>query len=129
MNKKIFSIVLALLFVIPMFAANDGENLSKTLNDLRRNMKRDYQQMAKTKERLATNYENQHDIVDPKRGITVAFGEFDDSAVTITVKQWVLVPERPSYIDRAKELIYDTFNEYDVNIPFPQCEVRVLKED
>ena len=68
------------------------------------------------------------DIVDPKRGITVAFGSFDDSAVTIAVKQWVLVAERYGYIDRAKEVIYDTLNQHGVSIPFPQCDVHLVKE-
>ena len=66
------------------------------------------------------------DIVDPKRGITVSFGEFDDSAVTLAVKQWVLVPERIGYIDRAKEAIYETLNENHINIPFPQCDIHVI---
>ena len=69
------------------------------------------------------------DIVDPKRGISVAFGEFDDSAVTIAVKQWVLVAERAGYIDRAKEIIYETLNENHINIPFPQCDVHLVTEE
>lgn len=59
----------------------------------------------------------------------VCFARYDTKRGNTLNTQWVLVPERPGYIDRAKELIYDTFNKYDVNIPFPQCEVRVLKED
>ena len=75
---------------------------------------------------LMTKDEIGRDIVDTKRGITVAFGEFDDSAVTIAVKQWVLVPERAGYIDRAKEVIYETLTESGVEIPFPQCDVHVV---
>ena len=67
------------------------------------------------------------DIVDPKRGVSVVFGEFDDSAVTITLKQWVLVAERAGYIDRAKEVIYETLNENGIEIPFPQCDVHLMK--
>ena len=69
------------------------------------------------------------DIVDPKRGITVAFGEFDDSAVTMAVKQWVLVAERAGYIDRAKEVIYNTLNENKIEIPFPQCDIHVVTQE
>ena len=68
------------------------------------------------------------DVVDAKRGITVAFGEFNDSAVSIAVKQWVLVAERAGYIDRAKELIYETLNENNIEIPFPQCDVHVVQD-
>lgn len=60
MNKKHIAIFFLLLFVIPLFAEPTKENLSATLNELRRNMKRDYQLMAETKNELARNYEEQH---------------------------------------------------------------------
>ena len=60
MNKKHISIVLLLLFVIPLFAEPTKESLSVTLDALRRNMKRDYEQIAKTRAQLAKNYEEQH---------------------------------------------------------------------
>ncbi|MBQ7269915.1 MAG: hypothetical protein IJS62_08750 [Bacteroidales bacterium] len=44
----------------------------------------------------------------------------DGSAVEIAVKQYVLVPERISYIDRAKEVIYEALNAAGITIPFPQ---------
>ena len=53
----------------------------------------------------------------------------DDSAVTIAVKQRVLVAERVGYIDRAKELIYNTLNDNGIAIPFPQCDVHLVKEE
>ena len=68
------------------------------------------------------------DVVDPTRGIKVVFGEFSDSAVTITLKQWVLVAERVPYIDKAKEVIYDALNENNIEIPFPHCDVHVVKD-
>ena len=69
------------------------------------------------------------DIVDSKRGISITLEEMDDSAVTIAVKQQVLVAERVGYIDRAKELIYNTLNENGIAIPFPQCDVHLVKEE
>ena len=53
----------------------------------------------------------------------------DDSAVIVAVKQQVLVAERVGYIDRAKELIYNTLNENGIDIPFPQCDVHLVKEE
>ena len=53
----------------------------------------------------------------------------DDSAVTIAVKQHVLVAERVGYIDRAKEVIYNALNENGISIPFPQCDVHLVKEE
>jgi small-conductance mechanosensitive channel len=69
------------------------------------------------------------DIVDSKRGISITLEEMDDSAVTVAVKQQVLVAERVGYIDRAKELIYNTLNENGISIPFPQCDVHLVKEE
>jgi small-conductance mechanosensitive channel len=69
------------------------------------------------------------DIVDSNRGINITLEEMDDSAVTIAVKQQVLVAERVGYIDRAKELIYNILNENGISIPFPQCDVHLVKEE
>ena len=52
-----------------------------------------------------------------------------DSAVEIAVKQYVLVPERIGYIDRSKEVIYEALNAAGISIPFPQCDVHLVKED
>jgi small-conductance mechanosensitive channel len=69
------------------------------------------------------------DIVDSNRGVTISLEDMDDSAVTIAVKQRVLVAERVGYIDRAKELIYNTLNDNGIAIPFPQCDVHLVKEE
>ena len=69
------------------------------------------------------------DIVDQKRGVSITLEEMDDSAVTIAVKQQVLVAERVGYIDRAKELIYNTLNEHGIAIPFPQCDIHLIQEE
>ena len=69
------------------------------------------------------------DIVDPKYGVYVRFGEFNNSSVDIAVKQYVLVSERIAYMDRAKEVIYNALNENGINIPFPQCDVHLVKDE
>ena len=69
------------------------------------------------------------DIVDQKRGVSITLEDMDDSAVTIAVKQQVLVAERIGYIDKAKELIYNTLNENGIAIPFPQCDIHLINED
>ena len=60
MNKKYLFILLALFFALPLFATDENDRLNFTLNNLRGNLKRDYVQMARIKERLAENYESQH---------------------------------------------------------------------
>ena len=69
------------------------------------------------------------DIVDQKRGVSITLEDMDDSAVTIAVKQQVLVAERIGYIDKAKELIYNTLNENGIAIPFPQCDIHLINEE
>ncbi|MCR4825304.1 MAG: mechanosensitive ion channel family protein, partial [Bacteroidales bacterium] len=68
------------------------------------------------------------DVVDPRKGISIVFNEFGDSAVEIAVKQFVLVPERYGYIDRAKEVIYKALSENGIEIPFPQQDVHLINE-
>ncbi len=69
------------------------------------------------------------DVVDPKKGINIVLSEFGDSAVEIALKQFVLVPERFGYVDRAKELIYNALNEAGIQIPFPQRDVHVINDN
>ena len=52
-----------------------------------------------------------------------------DSSVNIAVKQYVLVPERIGYVDRSKEVIYEALNAAGITIPFPQCDVHLIKDD
>ena len=77
---------------------------------------------------MCTKDEFGRDIVDPKYGVYVRFGEFGDSAVNIAVKQYVLASERIAYVDKAKEVIYTALNENGITIPFPQCDIHLVKE-
>ena len=81
----------------------------------------DASQKLMTKDRYGRN------VVDAKRGITVAIDEFGDSSIEIAMKQYVLVEERFGFIARAKELIYATLNENGINIPFPQRDVHIVQ--
>ncbi|MBQ9659712.1 MAG: mechanosensitive ion channel [Bacteroidales bacterium] len=85
--------------------------------------------LTRATEALLTKDAYGRDIVDPKRGIRVALGEFGDSAVEIAVKQHVLVSERFGYIDRAREVIYKALGEAGIQIPFPQCDVHIAEKE
>ena len=82
---------------------------------------------AMAKVRTKDNYGRE--IVEPKYGINVVVNDMADSAVEIAVKQYVLVPERIGYIDRSKEVIYEALNAAGITIPFPQCDVHLIKDD
>ncbi len=66
------------------------------------------------------------EVVEPRKGIYVVFNNFGDSSVEIAVKQYVLVPERIGYIDRAKEVIYKALNDNGIQIPFPQRDIHIV---
>lgn len=68
------------------------------------------------------------EIVDPARGISVAFSDFADSAVELAIKQYVLVEEEIGYIARAKEAVYAALGKAGIEIPFPQRDVSVRIE-
>ena len=69
------------------------------------------------------------EIIEPKFGVNIRFGDFGDSSVEIAVKQFVLVPERGAFIDREKEIIYNALNKAGITIPFPQCDVHMIKDE
>ena len=85
--------------------------------------------LEKGLEPLKTKDAYGREVVDPSYGIYIRFGDFGDSAVEVAVKQYVLVPERIGYVDRCKELVYKTLNEGGITIPFPQCDVHMIKDD
>ena len=80
-------------------------------------------------QKMRTKDQYGREIVDPKYGVYVVVGNMSDSAVDINVKQYVLVAERIGYVDRAKEVIYETLNATGITIAFPQCDVHLIHEE
>jgi small-conductance mechanosensitive channel len=67
-------------------------------------------------------------IVDEKLGVYVTVEEFGANSVDIAVKQFVLVPQRNSYLARAREVIYNALKEAGIEIPFPQRDIHIINE-
>lgn len=65
-------------------------------------------------------------IVDEKLGVYVTVEEFGDNSVNIAVKQFVLVPQRNSYLAQAREIIYNALSEAGIEIPFPQRDIHII---
>ena len=78
---------------------------------------------------LLTKDEYGRDIVDPKWGIKVDIADFADSAIVIAMKQSVLVEKRFGFIKNARQLIYKTFRENGITIPFNQLDVHVINDE
>ncbi len=68
------------------------------------------------------------EVVNPEKGVYVAFEGFGDSSVDLAVKQYVLVAERIAYVDRAKEVIYEALDRAGISIPFPQRDIHIISE-
>ena len=57
--------------------------------------------------------------------VTVAFVDFGDSSVDLAVCIWMRVEDKIVLTSRVKELIYNTLNENNIEIPFPQRDVHI----
>ena len=68
---------------------------------------------------------NQLDCIYHGKGVKVVLKSFDDSCITLKILVWVNVLTQ--YVDDGKimECIYDTLNEHNIEIPFPQREITI----
>lgn len=57
--------------------------------------------------------------------LKVAFVGFGESSVDLAVCIWMLVEEKIALMGRVKEIIYNTLNENNIEIPFPQRDVHI----
>lgn len=65
------------------------------------------------------------ELMDSSYGVVVRLAGFGDNSVDLKVYQNVLVEERFKYEAAAKEVIYNTLNRNNVEIPFPQRDVYI----
>ena len=64
-------------------------------------------------------------LIDTKQGFNVLFADFGESSVDLFVVCWVLVEEKAGFIARIKEVIYNTLNDNNIEIPFPQRDIHI----
>lgn len=65
------------------------------------------------------------DIISTKRPMDVIFDDFGDSSVNLFFTYWVLVEEKLVMTAKVKEIIYNTLNANNIEIPFPQQDVYI----
>lgn len=63
-----------------------------------------------------------------RREVKVVFREFGDSSLNFLVLVWVPALSRTFSVSEILETIYVTLNENNIEIPFPQRDVRIVKE-
>lgn len=64
-------------------------------------------------------------LFKPDTSIGVSFSDFGASSVDLIVVCWVLVEQRAAFLSHAREIIYNTLNQHQVEIPFPQVDVHM----
>lgn len=66
-----------------------------------------------------------HPLIDAVRPAKAVFVDFGDSSVNLKLLSWVEVLKQVYVESDIKECIYRTLNEHNIDIPFPQCEVKI----
>ena len=64
-------------------------------------------------------------LIDLQHGVNVYFQDFGDNSVNLNVVFWVLVAEQFSVVSKAKEIIYNTLNQNNIEIPYPQRDIYI----
>ena len=65
------------------------------------------------------------DCIYRKKGVKIVLKNFDDSCITLKVLVWVNVLTQYADDGKIMECIYDTLNEHNIEIPFPQREITI----
>lgn len=66
-------------------------------------------------------------LTDIKIPVSVAFSDFGDSSVDLKVCIWMRVESKIALMGRVKEVIYNTLNANNIEIPFPQRDIHIIK--
>ena len=65
------------------------------------------------------------DIISTEKPVSVVFDSFGDNSVNLFVTYWVLVEQKFMMTGRVKEVVYNTLNAHNVEIPFPQRDIHI----
>ena len=74
---------------------------------------------------IDTKKENSPNLIKAGSTVKVSFSDFGDSSVNLTVLLWVLVEEKIGFMSEVKENIYNTLNQHNIEIPFPQQDIHI----
>ena len=69
------------------------------------------------------------DFIDPEHQVRVVLREFGDNSVNLQVLVWV--PVLTQYINDCEvlECVYQTLNENNISIPFPQRDLHIIRDE
>ena len=64
-------------------------------------------------------------VLQKKQGFKILFDSFGDNSINLIVAFWVLVEEKISFVYKVKETVYNTLQENNIEIPFPQRDIYI----
>ena len=68
-------------------------------------------------------------FIDHRRKVNVVLKSFDESCVTLKILVWVNVLSQYGDDGKIMECIYKTLNDNNIEIPFPQRDIHIIKSD
>ena len=69
-----------------------------------------------------------HPWMDNSKQVKVVFTEFADSSINMKLIAWVDAVKKIYVVSEIMETIYNTLNEHDIEIPFPQRDIHIKGE-
>ena len=84
-----------------------------------------YGSNVKEVKQILTDALMQLDCIYHKKGVKIVLKSFDDNCITLKILVWVNVLTQYADDGKIMECIYDTLNEHNIEIPFPQREITI----
>ena len=68
-----------------------------------------------------------HQYLDPEKQAKVVVSEMADSSVNFKLTVWTEAPKRSVVVSDMLKCIYNTLNEHNISIPFPQRDIHIIQ--
>lgn len=65
------------------------------------------------------------ELIDKHKPIEVRVENFGDNSVDLSIVAWALVEQKLVFMAKAKEIIYETLNKNNIEIPYPQRDIFI----
>ena len=69
-----------------------------------------------------------HPAFEKDKKVKVVFTEFGDSSINFKLLCWVDAIKQIYAVSDVMEIIYDTLNKHNIEIPFPQRDIHVITQ-
>ena len=70
-----------------------------------------------------------HKWIDPEKPVKSVVSEMGDSSINFKLFVWAEAPKKSYVISDVLKCVYDTLNKNDIQIPFPQRDVHLIREE